>query len=323
MGTLAVAVPIPLTFLKLMGYMNKYDKREKATLALMTEYNELGDLQKENSYYEQLEVPIFRGYNISLKLREDVARSERGERFQKVWHLIAPKTRLVRGSIWFKVKNLIQPLSAQQAVENGEQGGYYSVRTYFREHVYEIRPRREKGRAFHNIYVGLHGITEKEWLGLTPDLQKLFYKVLDWERHVYRYDNRIYLPKLASFELSFKVEKYFQTQILVEDAKIDSREKEIKAYLWERDDMIIHLPGYSRYVDRWGAKGSNTHKSRYLGRNEKRAKYHGYMRRAYRLAEEKLVEEELGSVFEFNRRNDRKYEFKNFDAEAFDKYLER
>lgn len=271
--------------------MNKYDKKEKTALSLMAEYNELGELQRKNRYYEPLKVPIFRGYLVSLKLREDVARSERGERFQKVWSLIAPEPELIRASIWNREKKSIYPLSSTQMLNLGYANSYLNIVTQFKDYPVELRPRRKK-KTFANIYVGLHGITEKQWLELTPDLQKLFNKLADWEQHMFaaRIRKRIYQPSLQSYELSFKVEKYFQTEILVENSRIDSRKKELSIYLWERDKKWLELPDTSTDKDRWGEKGASHHKYRYYAKKEKRLKYCGYNRNAAKLAKLDLIE---------------------------------
>ncbi len=271
--------------------MNKYDKKEKAALALLTEYNKLDDLQKETRYYEPLEVPIFRGYTVSIKMREDVARSERGQRFEKVWHLITPKPQLIRASIWNKAKKSVFPMSAEQMIVNNYDSFGYSLRTYYSGELTEFAPKRQskKDKKIH-IYVGLHGISEKQWLELTPDLRKLFFKTSERFLHLRPYyKNREYLPNLQAFELAFKVEKYFQTEILVEDSRIDSRERELKDYLWYRDLRWLELPNVSVGKDHWGEKGANHHKYRYYGRKEKRARHHGYNRAAAKLAKTDLV----------------------------------
>lgn len=293
--------------------MNKYDKREKAALAIMTEYNELGELQKKNRYYEPLEVPIFRGYNISLKLRDDVARSERGERFMRVWQLIAPKPQLIRASIWNKAKNFIYPLSSAQMLSGGYTNDYFNMRTHYKDHPLELRPRRKK-QTFVDIYIGLHGITEKQWLELTPDLQKLFYKLADWEQHMFsaRVSKRIYQPSLQAFELSFKVDKYFQTEILVEDSRIDSREKELSIYLWDRDMRWLELPDVDCGKDRWGNKGANHHKYRYYANKEKRMRHHGYMRHAAKLAKLDLIEEAKEEDWPLSSRQVFKFDINKF-----------
>ena len=179
-------------------------EKEKLAWAYKKEYDELWD-QVYKSPRVELPVPVYVGYVVSLDLREDVKKSERGQRIMEILPLIDNSRNYGKGA-------------EQKARAKNTNVVLFSV--YFTS-IGIIDP-------LHNIWP--KALKESEYLALDDKYKPLFYKREARQQGSYRNSLVVYYElDVRRYELRTKVRKRYQTHTREVPPELEARLN----FLWD------------------------------------------------------------------------------------------
>lgn len=186
-----------------MGELDKYEKKYKSFLKMQKRLDEINE-ELDKLPLRELKEPYQKGWNISIRLRDDISRREDAHIIQQIIDLG-----------WYK-EHYTTDLEAVKAVRKGLKSYIF---TRYKEPIsIDLFPRRKN-------------LTEEQYNNL-PERVKLNFKLDNFSERYLKYNRKYYYCHLPSYYTELKVRPNIITHERLKGGELESEKDFLRDKLW-------------------------------------------------------------------------------------------